>query len=129
MIATLFNAVKARAYFGPALVVSPDVRRGHDRGERQAPQGVCVITTDDRSTRASTTSRSRSAAASAACASLTAAARLAHLSYQDIVVLDEAPNDISVVRGLITRRFRRRSRTSTSSRRTATRPTWACAAR
>jgi hypothetical protein len=104
MMTTLFTAVKSAGYFGPTLTFHPtsDAVTSESRGLTSA---VCVATTDDIYARTdyqpltlgSTIGRLR----------FLTAAQLAttQVSYEEIVVLDEAPNDISVVRGLITQTF------------------------
>lgn len=104
MATTLFNAVKGAAFFGPALSFHPTSDAVQSMS-RALSSGVRVVTTDQLYasiayqplTLGTAIGRLRFATATS-LASL-------YLSYEDIVVLDEAPNDISVVQGLITQTF------------------------
>ncbi len=104
MATTLFNAVKGAAFFGPALQFHATSDAVQSMA-RSLPSGVRVVTTDQLYasiayqplTLGTAIGRLRFATATS-LASL-------YLSYEDIVVLDEAPNDISVVQGLITQTF------------------------
>ncbi len=105
MITTLYNAVKARAFFGPALAVHPtsDAAQAVVRG---LAWSVPVVSTDQLYAR--TEYQPLTLATSIGRLRFTTAADLragVYLSYEDIVVIDEAPNDISVVRGLISQTF------------------------
>jgi hypothetical protein len=101
---TLFNAVKSHAYFGPTLTFHPTSDAvTTEASSLQSP--ICVSTTDDiysqtdyqPLTLGSTIGRLRFMTA--------ASLATTEVSYEDIVVLDEAPNDISVVRALVTQTF------------------------
>ena len=88
------------AYFGPALVLPSDLRRGRDRRRRSSPISVASSCTTERCTRTSTTSRSTSAPAIGRLRFLNAAELATeYVGFRDIVVLDRVPNDISVVTG------------------------------
>ncbi len=104
MISTLYNAVKQVAFFGPALAVHPTSDTAAVTA-RDLPAGTRMITTDQIYARieyqpltiATSFGRLRFSTANALSSQF--------LSFEDIVVLDEAPNDISVVQGLITETF------------------------
>ncbi|MFO0648313.1 MAG: PEP/pyruvate-binding domain-containing protein [Polyangiales bacterium] len=104
MATALYNAVKGAAFFGPALSFHPTSDAVQSMS-RALSSGVRVVTTDQLYasiayqplTLGTAIGRLRFATATS-LASL-------YLSYEDIVVLDEAPNDISVVQGLITQTF------------------------
>lgn len=104
MIDTLFTAVKSSGFFGPALTFHPtsDSVQAVARG---LPASVVVATTDQ--IYAATTYQPLTLGTAIGRLRFTTASALAsqYLSYEDIVVLDEAPNDISVVQGLITQTF------------------------
>jgi len=104
MIATLYRAVAKVSYFGSILKVhatSEALQKVADK----LPHDVQVITTDQLFqqieyqplTLGTTIGRVRFAKA--------ADLDKEYLGYEDIAVLDEAPNDISVVAGLITEEF------------------------
>ncbi len=104
MIAKLLAAVKAKAFFGPALVFHPT----SDAVTAQAknlPATVKVVSTDD--LYAQIDYQPLTLASGMGRLRFVAVANLdtATLSYQDIAVLDQAPNDITVVQGLITQEF------------------------
>lgn len=104
MMSTLFAAVKAHGYFGPTLTMHP-TSDATSTETAQLGGGICVSQTEDiyngtdyqPLTLGTTIGRLR----------FLTAAQLegTHVSYDEIVVLDEAPNDISVVRALITQTF------------------------
>lgn len=104
MMATLYAAVKQAGFFGPALALHPtsDAAAVTARG---LPAGTRIITTDQIYARidyqpltlATSIGRLRFTTSNALSSQF--------LSFEDIVVLDEAPNDISVVQGLITETF------------------------
>jgi hypothetical protein len=104
MIEHIFLTVKHAAYFGPDLGF-------HPTSEAQAavaatlPAHVPVVTTDD--LYAGIDYQPLSLGTAYGRLHFTTAAALAEefLSFQDIPVLDQAPNDISVVQGLITQEF------------------------
>ncbi|HXK18017.1 MAG TPA: PEP/pyruvate-binding domain-containing protein, partial [Polyangiaceae bacterium] len=104
MIATLYRAVAKASYFGAALKVhatSEALQKVADK----LPADVAVITTDELFqqidyqplTLGTTIGRVHFAKA--------ASLDKEYLGYEDIAVLDEAPNDITVVAGLITEEF------------------------
>jgi hypothetical protein len=104
MIASLYGAVANAAFFGPSLAV-------HATSEAQAsvvdalPFDVPVVTTDE--LYAGTDFQPLSLGTAIGRLHFTTAASLAseYVPHEDIVVLDEAPNDISVVQGLVTEEF------------------------
>lgn len=104
MIETLYNAVAQSAYFGSALKFHPTAASIESTAEK-LPESVQVITTDELYaqidyqplTLGTTIGRLHFATA--------ADLDTVYLGYQDIAVLDLAPNDITVVAGLITEEF------------------------
>jgi hypothetical protein len=104
MIEAVYTAVATSAYFGPALKFHPTSESIAKVAEK-LPEAVQVITTDELYqqidyqplTLGSTIGRIHFAKASEL--------EDIYLKYEDIAVLDEAPNDISVVAGLITQEF------------------------
>jgi hypothetical protein len=104
MITTLYQSVEKAAYFGPALKFHA-TSEALQKVASTLPSSVKVITTNELYqqidyqplTLGSTIGRIHFAKA----ADLDAE----YLGYEDIAVLDEAPNDISVVAGLITEEF------------------------
>lgn len=104
MITKLFLAVKHAAYFGPALAF-------HPTSEAQASVAtglgaeVPVITTDELYAGIDYQPLSLGTAYGYVHFTTAAALETEFVSFRDIVILDEAPNDISVVQGLITQAF------------------------
>lgn len=104
MIASLYAAVAKAAYFGPVLKFHP-TSEALEKVAKNLPSSVQVETTNELYaqidyqplTLASTVGRIRFAKA--------ADLDSVYLGYEDIAVLDEAPNDITVVAGLITEEF------------------------
>ncbi|MDP1829235.1 MAG: PEP/pyruvate-binding domain-containing protein [Archangium sp.] len=104
MMQALYEAVQAHAYFGASLVFHP-TSDAVALEAKQLPASVKVMTTDQLYagidyqplTLATGVGRLRFTTA--------AALELTPPSNQDLLVLDEAPNDISVVQGLITQTF------------------------
>lgn len=104
MMQTIYEAVRARTYFGAQLVFHP-TSDALALEAKQLPASVKVISTDELYqgidyqplTLATGVGRLRFTTA--------AALELTPPSNQDLLVLDEAPNDISVVQGLITQTF------------------------
>jgi hypothetical protein len=104
MISTLFQAVKAAAFFGPALAFHPtsDAIKATSKKLVDTP----ILTTDQ--LYAQIDFQPLNPARAVGRLTFTTADALdqgQYLSYQSIVVLDEAPNDISVVSGIITQEF------------------------
>lgn len=104
MITTLYDAVKQAAFFGPALAVHPtsDTAAVTARG---LPAGTRLITTDQIYARTEYQPLTIATSFGRLRFSTADALSTQFLSAEDIVVLDEAPNDISVVQGLITETF------------------------
>lgn len=101
---TLFNAVREHAYFGPTLTFHPTSDSvTTESNALQSP--ICVSSTDD--IYAGTDYQPLTLGTTFGRVRFLTAAALANtqVSYDDIVVMDEAPNDISVVRALITQTF------------------------
>lgn len=105
MIATLFDKAKHATYFGPKLAFHPTSSSLADVAAT-LPKSVPVITTDELYEGIDYQPLSIGEAVGrlhfTTSANLTAGE---YLSYQDIVVLDAAPNDITVVQGVITQEF------------------------
>jgi hypothetical protein len=103
MIERLYSAVSAAAFFGPGL-------RFHPASEAQAIEAaklesVPVITTQE--LYSTITYQPLTLATAMGKLRFAKAADLEeeYLNHEDIVVLDQAPNDISVVMGIITEQF------------------------
>ncbi len=103
MITTLFRAVQQNAFFGPALRFHPTSDAVQLESTRLS--GIRVVTTDQLYARIDYQPLTLGVGVGRLRFSTAAALASLHLSYEDIVVLDEVPNDISVVRGLITQTF------------------------
>ncbi|MBK9036545.1 MAG: hypothetical protein IPL61_35735 [Myxococcales bacterium] len=104
LVTKLFLAVKHAAYFGPMLAFHP-TSSAHETLAATLPASVPVVTTDQ--LYADTDYQPLSLGTAYGYVHFTTAAALdtEFLSPRDIVVLDEVPNDISVVQGLITQAF------------------------
>lgn len=104
MIAALWRGVAADSYFGGSLYFHPTSESIAVEAER-LPVDVPVITTDQ--IYAEIDYQPLSLGAGMGRLRFLTAEQLAdeYVSYQDILVLDEAPNDISVVQGLVTEEF------------------------
>lgn len=104
LIEKLYRAVAAHAFFGPALVFHPTSENVAVEAAK-LPDDVFIRTTDD--IFAGIDYQPLSLATSMGRLRFQTAASLAdtYLSPEEIVVLDEAPNDITVVQGLITETF------------------------
>ena len=104
MIASLFQAVKKAAYFGPQLVFHP-TSEAVAAEAKKLPESVPVKTTDD--LYAAIDYQPLNLATAVGMLHFVNASELSttYLSYREIVVLDHVPNDISVVQGLITEEF------------------------
>ncbi|MFT3712746.1 MAG: PEP/pyruvate-binding domain-containing protein [Archangium sp.] len=102
MMQTLFDAVKAHAYFGDKLVFHPT----SDAVALEAKKASFpIMTTDDLYEGIDYQPLTLSTGVGRLRFSTAAAVSATPPSSQDLLVLDEAPNDISVVRGLITQTF------------------------
>jgi len=104
LIVKLFGAVKAAAFFGSALVFHP-TSDAIAAVAKTLPATVPVMSTDQLYAKISY--QPLTLATGIGRLRFVRAANLdtATISFQDIVVLDQAPNDISVVQGLITEEF------------------------
>ncbi|HEX2733704.1 MAG TPA: PEP/pyruvate-binding domain-containing protein [Polyangiaceae bacterium] len=108
MVERLFNAVKSHAYFGPRLTFHPTSENVADRVTPDLPDSIQTVNSDDLYGPAAYQPLTLGSAIGRL--HFTLAANLEgdnpeYLNREDIVVLDEAPNDISVVAGLITQEF------------------------
>lgn len=104
MIESLYRGIVPKAFFGGDLVFHPTSEAVEVEAAR-LPDDIPVMTTDD--LYAEIDYQPLSLATAMGRLHFTSAAALEDevISYQDILVLDEAPNDISVVSGLITETF------------------------
>ncbi|MFY0579034.1 PEP/pyruvate-binding domain-containing protein [Cystobacter fuscus] len=104
MITTLFQKVKGSAFFGAELVFHPTSAAVEVEAGR-LPSDIPIKSTDD--IYAAIDYQPLTLASGIGRLRFVKAADLEdeYLSYQDLAVLDEAPNDISVVQGLITQEF------------------------
>jgi pyruvate, water dikinase len=104
MIGTLFRAVEAGNFFGPGLVFHPS-SEALEREATKLTNGVRVKTTAELYKGISYQPLSLATAIGRLRFMNAAALETEYVPYDAIVVLDEAPNDISVVRGIITEAF------------------------
>ncbi|WP_437290156.1 PEP/pyruvate-binding domain-containing protein [Sorangium sp. So ce406] len=104
MITALFKAVKAASFFGTKLAFHPTSEAVAVEAQK-LPADIPVVSTGD--LYAGIDYQPLSLGTAVGRLHFAKAADLAdeYLSHQDIVVLDEAPNDISVVQGIITEEF------------------------
>jgi pyruvate, water dikinase len=104
MITKAVTAIRAHAFFGPALVFHP-TSNALALEARQLGADIKVLTTEQLF--AKTEFQPLTLGRSLGRLHFVKASQLEteYLSYRDIVVLDEVPNDISVVSGLITEQF------------------------
>ena len=104
MIATLFAAVKAASFVGDGLVFHP-TSENVAASAAELGDAVAIATTDD--IYAGIDYQPLNLAVAYGRLHFISAAQLEteYVSYRDIVVLDEIPNDISVVSGIITEAF------------------------
>jgi hypothetical protein len=105
MIATLFYAAKNAAFFGPGLAFHP-TSDAIKATAKKLPGDIPVVTTDQ--LYAQIDYQPLNVSRAVGNLTFTTADALdngQYLSFQSIVVLDEAPNDISVVSGIITQEF------------------------
>lgn len=101
MIEALYRGVKAESYFGGSLRFHPTSEAVAVEAD-ELPDDVPVVTTDE--LYAGIDYQPLSLAVGIGRLHFTTASALEteYVSYQDLLVLDQAPNDISVVQGLIT---------------------------
>ena len=104
MIEQIFLTVKHAAYFGPDLAFHP-TSEALTTVAAGLPAYVPVISTDALYAGIDFQPLSLGTAYGRLHFTTAASLETEFLSYQDIPVLDEAPNDISVVQGLITQEF------------------------
>jgi hypothetical protein len=104
MIAVLYDQIQHAAFFGPALVFHP-TSQAVSVEARKLPARVRVMTTDELYSKIDYQPLTLATGIGRLRFLLAADLDSASLSFQDIVVLDQAPNDISVVQGLITEEF------------------------
>jgi pyruvate, water dikinase len=104
MIEQLYTAVKAHAWFGPALRFHP-TSTAVAAEAKSLPTAIAIATTDD--IYAGIDYQPLNLATAMGRLRFLTAVELetVYPSYQDIVVLDVVPNDISVVSGIITEEF------------------------
>jgi hypothetical protein len=104
MIDGLYKAVASASYFGPALEFHP-TSESIEKTAAKLPESVQVITTDELYEQIDY--QPLTLGSTIGLIHFARASELddIYLKYQDIAVLDEAPNDISVVAGLITQQF------------------------
>lgn len=104
MIESLYRAVAAKLYVGDALVFHPTSESVAVEAAK-LPEDVPVITTDELYAEIDYQPLSLGIGVGRLKFSTAAGLETDTISYQDILVLDQAPNDISVVQGLITQEF------------------------
>lgn len=104
MITTLFRVVRGDSYFGGSLVFHP-TSDAIEAEAKKLPSDVPVMTTDEIYAAIDYQPLSLGTAMGRLHFAKAADLDTEYLSYQDIVVLDEAPNDISIIQGLITQEF------------------------
>jgi hypothetical protein len=105
MIATLYHAVKDAGFFGTVLAFHP-TSDAITATAKKLPSDIPVITTDQ--LYAGIDYQPLNISTAIGKLTFTTADELdsgLYLPYESIVVLDEAPNDISVVMGIITQEF------------------------
>lgn len=104
MLELLYDRVKESAFFGPALAVHP-TSTGVEAVAAKLGDGVVQVSTDQLF--ADIDYQPLNLGASIGRLRFLRATELekAYVGFQDIVVLDAVPNDISVVMGLITEEF------------------------
>ncbi|MET0389202.1 MAG: PEP/pyruvate-binding domain-containing protein [Polyangiales bacterium] len=104
MIQRLFDGVKSAAFFGPGLTFHPTSESVNDEASK-LPKSIGIKSTAE--LYAGTAYQPLTLGTTIGRLHFTTVANLAneYLRFDDVVVLDEAPNDISVVRGLITQEF------------------------
>lgn len=104
MITTLFRAVQGASFFGSKLAFHPTSEAVAVEAQK-LPADIPVVSTGD--LYAGIDYQPLSLGTAVGRLRFAKAADLAdeYVSHQDIVVLDEAPNDISVVQGIITEEF------------------------
>lgn len=104
MITTLFRAAKAASFFGSKLAFHP-TSEAVAAEAKKLPSDIPVVSTGDLYAGIDYQPLSLGKAVGRLHFAKVADLDSEYLSHQDIVVLDEAPNDISVVQGIITEEF------------------------
>jgi len=104
MITTLFKTVQKEAFFGSSLVFHPTSEAVAAEAAKLGDD-IPVMTTDDLYAEIDYQPLSLGSAMGRLHFAKAADLDKEYLSYEDIVVLDEVPNDISVIQGLITQEF------------------------
>lgn len=104
MIATLYEAVRAHAYFGPALAFHPTSEAVASTA-KNLPASVPLVTTETLYAGTDYQPLNTGVAIGRVTFAKAAALDPDTLTHDDLVVLDEAPNDIGVVQGLVTEAF------------------------
>jgi len=104
MMETLFRAVKAHAFFGPGLKVHP-TSDAIAAEAAKLPKDIPIVTTDDLYAGIDYQPLVLSTGVGRLRFENIATIDEAAISYTDIVVVDDAPNDIPVVEGLISQDF------------------------
>lgn len=104
MIQALYEAVAKSAYFGPILQFHATSEAIQKVAEK-LPSTVKVITTDELYSQIDYQPLTLGTTIGRIHFAKAAELEDIYLAYEDIAVLDEAPNDISVVAGLITQQF------------------------
>lgn len=104
LIAKIFEKVRAAAYFGPALSFHPTSSLVEVQAEK-LPTDIPIVTTDTLYAQIDYQPLTLGSAMGRLHFVKAVELETEYLSYRDIIVLDEVPNDISVVSGLITEQF------------------------
>jgi hypothetical protein len=104
MITTLFRGVRDEVWFGDALKFHPTSEAVTSEAAK-LPDDVPVITTDELYAGIDYQPLSLALGIGRLHFMTAEALESEYVSYQDLLVLDQAPNDISVVQGLITQEF------------------------
>ncbi len=104
MMETLFRAVKAHAFFGPGLKLHP-TSDAIAAEAAKLPKDIPIVTTDDLYAGIDYQPLVLSTGVGRLRFETIATIDEAAISYTDIVVVDDAPNDIPVVEGLISQDF------------------------
>jgi hypothetical protein len=104
MIAKLYEAVKGKTFFGAALVFHP-TSDAVAAAAKTLPPSVKLVGTDELYAKIDYQPLTLASGIGRLRFVHTAHLDTATLSFQDIAVLDEAPNDITVVAGLVTEEF------------------------
>ena len=104
MMETLFRSVKSHAFFGPGLKLHP-TSDAIAAEAAKLPKDIPIVTTDDLYAGIDYQPLVLSTGVGRLRFETIATIDEAAISYTDIVVVDDAPNDIPVVEGLISQDF------------------------